>query len=615
MFHQQQISIWLFMTIQLTASNAMSEPVYIFSPDGDVSVRFATATDGNRENGLFYSILFHERGVIENSKLGFTIDGHSNLYTNWNVQNVERRLVERTNRFVYGEHESVPDRFKEAKISLLHKTSKLQMNLVIRSYNEGVAFRYEAPKQENFQSFTIDSEQTEFRFVDDFFAYEEHGTEGEYHRNRISTIRPRCETPLTVELENGALACVMEAQVTNYPRMWLQPIGNDQAAVQAQLGGKAKINTPFASPWRVVMLAERPGGLVEQNYLLKNLNPPNAIPNPEWIQPGTVIRCTQLNTKGGYSYIDFANAHNIDYVHFDAGWYGPEWEDDSDPRTPKDDLELRSLILYAQERDIGISVYVNRNHLAKYLDELLPLYQKWGIKIMKFGFVKVGKQQEMNWLYNAIKKAAKHKIMIDIHDSYRPSGISRTYPNLMTQEGIRGNEHMPTPEHNVTLPFTRYPAGAGDYTICYYSDRLLTTHAHQLAASVTMFSPLQFLFWYDRPDEYQGEKEIRLFENLPTVWDETKVIDGQIGDYITIARRKGEDWFVASMTDNNARTLRIPFSFLAPNKQYKAKQFFDSYEVNSRTNVGIKTIYVNAKTRLQTVAPAGGGQVFWVRPE
>ncbi|MBP8304677.1 MAG: glycoside hydrolase family 97 C-terminal domain-containing protein, partial [Phycisphaerae bacterium] len=179
-------------------------------------------------------------------------------------------------------------------------------------------------------------------------------------------------------------------------------------------------------------------------------------------------------------------------------------------------------------------------------------------------------------------------------------------------EGIRGNEHMPTPEHNCTLPFTRYVAGIGDYTICYYSDRLKTTHAHQLAMAVVSFSPLQWLFWYDRPSQYNGEPEVEFFRRVPTVWDDTKVIHGEIGQYATIARRSGEDWFMGTINNSQARPLQIPLTFLTPGKAYTARIYFDDPTVQTRTQVGIKTQPVDARTVLDVPLLAGGGQAVWI---
>jgi alpha-glucosidase len=217
---------------------------------------------------------------------------------------------------------------------------------------------------------------------------------------------------------------------------------------------------------------------------------------------------------------------------------------------------------------------------------------------------------------------------VDVHDEYRPTGFSRTYPNLMTQEGIYGNEEFPDATNNVTLPFTRFTQGAADYTICYYrrkfdqqtqpntahglvNARLLkTTSAHQLAMAVVYYSPLQHVYWYDKPSESRDEPELEFFDQVPTVWDDTKVVHGEIGRYITIARRSGEDWFVGTMTNNDSRTLSIPLDFLPEGKTYTAHIYYDDPKTKTRTQVGIKKLQVNHRSVIPTALLPSGGQAI-----
>jgi alpha-glucosidase len=210
-------------------------------------------------------------------------------------------------------------------------------------------------------------------------------------------------------------------------------------------------------------------------------------------------------------------------------------------------------------------------------------------------------------MHNAVKKAAEYQLMVDIHDEYRPTGFSRTYPNLMTQEGIRSNEEMPDATHNTILPFTRFLAGAADYTVCYYNDRIKNTHAHQLALSVICYSPIQFLYWYDKPSYYQGEKEIAFFDNVKTVWDDTKVLNGEIGKYVNIARKSGDEWFIGAITNVDAREISIPMDFLEKGINYNATIYFDDEKLNSRTNMNIKTEKVDNSQNLKFKLNASGG--------
>nr|MBD3623303.1 glycoside hydrolase family 97 C-terminal domain-containing protein [Sunxiuqinia sp.] len=233
----------------------------------------------------------------------------------------------------------------------------------------------------------------------------------------------------------------------------------------------------------------------------------------------------------------------------------------------------------------------------------------------KLCFVQIGLNRWSVLLHKAIQKAAEYQLMVDIHDEYRPTGFSRTYPNLMTQEGIRGNEEMPDATNNTILPFTRFLAGAGDYTICYYNNRIKTTHAHQLALSVVYYSPIQFLYWYDTPSMYKGEKEIAFFDKVKTVWDDTKVLNGEIGQYITVARRSGSEWFVGTITNNDVRTVEVPLSFLEPGKKYVATIYYDDDQLRTRTDVNIKMQKVDSSKTLTFDLKASGGVAVHIKPE
>jgi alpha-glucosidase len=198
--------------------------------------------------------------------------------------------------------------------------------------------------------------------------------------------------------------------------------------------------------------------------------------------------------------------------------------------------------------------------------------------------------------------------VVDIHDEFRPTGMSRTYPNLLTQEGIAGNETIPDAEHNTILPFTRFLAGAADNTICYFDPRIKTTRALQLALAVVYYSPLQFLYWYDRPSSYHGEPELEFWDKVKTVWDETKVIDGRPGEFVTVARRTGKDWFVGTIT-NTQRSVRIPFAFLPKGRAFRAHIYENGAGKN---DVALRSVEVTSASVIEAVLPAAGGQSIWL---
>jgi alpha-glucosidase len=448
----------------------------------------------------------------------------------------------------------------------------------------------------------------------------EYHVEGEYQRLDLAELDRPCERPLTLAYADGTYACLHEAACIDYSRMLLAPL-RGRCGVTSSLSGTVRGVAPLTTPWRAFIVGDRPGDLLERNDLIRNLNEPCAIEDTSWIKPGKTIREVTLSTAGGLACVDFAAARGLDYIHYDAGWYGHEYMDRPDARKVALDplrvggnpdhggLDLPKVVEYAKSKGIGVWLYVNRRHLERQLDELLPLYESWGITGIKPGFVQVGPQEWTRWLHDLVRKAAKHHLMVDVHDGYRPTGFSRTYPNFLTQEGVRGNEHMPTSRHNCTLPFCRYPAGAADYTPCYYNERIKNTRAHQLALPVVFYSPAMYLFWYDQPAAYQGEPEVEFWHDLPTVWDETRVLTGEIGEYVTVARRTGDTWYVGAITNEQERVLQIPLDFLAEGTDYDAFICADGDSSdNPRTHVAVRSLSLRAGDAIQARLAAHGGQ-------
>jgi alpha-glucosidase len=272
------------------------------------------------------------------------------------------------------------------------------------------------------------------------------------------------------------------------------------------------------------------------------------------------------------------------------------------------DIDMPKLCEYAKSKGIGVWVYVNQRALYQQLDQILPLYEKWGISGIKFGFVQIGSQEWTTWLHNAVKKCADHHILVDIHDEYRPTGWSRTYPNLLSQEGVGGNEEMPDAEHNTILPFTRFLCGPADYTPCYFNGRVQNTKAHQLAMPVVYYSPVTFLYWYDLPNAYKGEKELDFWKYCPTVWDESKALQGEIGEYIVQARRSGNDWFVGAMNGLQARDITLNTAdFLQKGKKYQVEIYNDDPTLNTRTKVSAAVQTIKAGKVLKLHLQSSGG--------
>ncbi|MFO7973603.1 MAG: glycoside hydrolase family 97 N-terminal domain-containing protein [Candidatus Hydrogenedentota bacterium] len=594
------------------------EPLEIRSPDKKVAVQFRLD-----KGAPSWAVAWEDRPILLPSRLGLKLADGTDYCTGLALVSSSKNSHNSTWKPVYGERSSIRDHYNALTVVLARQENPARrIRVDFRAYNEGAALCYTLPEQDGLEDFTIAEEMTQFRFGRDHRCYPVYSAQGVYEHVPLSKVKPGCERPLTVVIDDHTHAAVAEARLVDYARMRLRPVEKTPYTLAPRLASEVQGTAPYTTPWRLLMLGHTPGDLLERNYLLLNLNDPCAIEDPSWIQPGKIIREVTLTTNGGKACVDFAAEHNFQYIEYDAGWYGHENDEAQDattvsvdPKRSKGPLDLHEVIRYAAERGIGVWLYVNRRHLERQLDEILPLYQSWGVKGVKYGFVQVGRQQWTTWLHEAVRKAAEHELMVDIHDEYRPTGYSRTYPNLLTQEGIGGNETMPTPEHNLTLPFTRYLCGAADATICWYTDRIKTSHAHQLAASVVFYSPLQFLYWYDRPQQFQGEPELQFFDHLPTVWDESRVIQGEIGKYITMARRSHDSWYVGTMNAVERRTLKIPLDFLEAGKAYHANIYSDAVPSGGAPrDVLCETRSVRARDVLEADCAANGGQAIYLYP-
>lgn len=636
------ILIFFFSTLPLFAQEVISSTHKVLhSPDGNYLFSFYQKKQEDHTRQMYYAVSFKGKEVMLESEMGVLIENHlfesalgipndecKHWGDNLELIGVDTLSVNKTWQPVYGERELIRDQYNQLVLKfrkgseeagdMSHGYDKRRyyyMNVEIRAYNEGVAFRYHFPEAVNGLFLHITGEQTQFTLPEGTWAYYERWAQGPVHLLPLKNWNDEAERPLTLKLQNGLTVALAEANMIDYARGKFALSKKKANTLQLSMYASADIITPYNTPWRVIMAAERPVDLLNNNDLILNLNPENKIKDVSWIKPGKAIR-SGLSQAEAKACVDFAAERGLQYVHLDAGWYGPEMSMQSDATKVRQDkdIDFPSLTRYAANKGIGIFVYVNQRALYQQLDSILPLYKQWGIKGIKFGFVQIGNQQWSTWLHHAVKKCADYGILVDIHDEYRPTGFSRTYPNLLTQEGIRGNEEMPDATHNTTLPFTRFLAGAGDYTICYYNNRIKTTRAHQLALAAVYYSPLQFLYWYDNPSMYNGEPEIEFFDKVKTVWDDTKALDGVIGEFITVARRSGEEWFVGTITNNEARTVTVDFGFLPPGKKYEAKMYRDDDKINTKTKVRIDKKIVTSGTKLNVGLKPSGGQAIWLRP-
>jgi alpha-glucosidase len=607
----------------------------IKSPDGTISVLLNAPHGSSMKETASLSIEYLGKKVLLPSSLEVNLSG-TDFSNTLKVIRTESSSKNDSWINTFGERRIIPDNFNQVKFFL--RSEQLNINLICRVYNEGVAFAWEIPAQGNRDSITVSSENILFRFPADYRAWSAPRAQATYNWVALSKIAQGSERPLLIEYDSTLSIALAEAKLVDFARMKFDPDSSGGISIRSRLDGEVRKSLPFQSPWRVIMIGKNPGDLLEKNYLILNLNDSSEIKDVSWIKPGKVLREVTLTTSGAKAAIDFTSSHNMQYVEFDAGWYGPENKDESDaravnldPARSKGPLDMKEVISYANSKNIRILLYVNRKALEKQIDELLPIYKEWGIAGIKFGFVQVGTQDATAWLHESIRKVAAYQMVADVHDEYRPTGYSRTYPNFLTMEGIRGDEESPTNSHTLTTMFTRMLAGQGDNTICYYNERVekkMGSHASQLAKAVCIFSPLQFIYWYDKASpklnkddglwgttNYIGdEPEIVFFDNVPTVWDETKVLHAKIGDYAVIARRKGDEWFIGGINGDNERTLGINFNFLESGKIYSAKIYSDDLSVNTRTHVRIDTKDFDNKSFYSASLKPNNGIAIHLKP-
>ncbi|MEZ3521526.1 MAG: glycoside hydrolase family 97 protein [Muribaculaceae bacterium] len=511
---------------------------------------------------------------------------------------------------LYGERSTVRDRFNSATLHLSRKDkSDYRLDIEVRLYDQGLAFRYFFPEHPAAIFHKVTGDLTDYSFPDGTMAWSEKWAQATFDHTPVDSIVRPVERALTLELPSGKWAALLDADVDDWCLTRFEARPDRKGTLRSVMYSPVDIVTYYATPWKIVMAADSPGELIENNDIVLNLNP-RAEGDFSWVRPGKIMR-SAISTEAGLKTIDFCAEHKIPYMLFDWQWYMPCTSHDGDATQVVDKVDMQRVVDYGREKGVGVWLYVNQHALMKQMDELFPLLSNWGVAGVKSGFVQYASHRWAVWLHDMVRRAADNRLMMNIHDEFRPSGFSRTYPNLLTQEGICGNEEFPDATHNVTLPFTRMLNGAADYTICYYDKRLRNTHAHQLAASLVFYSPLQTIFWYDNPELYGGEPEIKWFEDLETTFDDTRVLSGYPSKGIVMARRKGDIWWGAAMANNEGGHQEIPLDFLEAGRRYIAEIYTDGGEkIKTRTHVKIERKKVKSNDTLHfDLLPRGGAAV------
>ena len=601
------VLVILFIILSTDSIAQVKKWCRVSSPGKQSNIEFGN----DRKGKLVYRVLYLGKEVVTWSGLELVKPGVASQESV-----VIKRKTIRNNRekfaWTLGEDDMITNDYNEIKLSC--NESSFQFNIIARVYDGSVAFRYEIPQQPGIYNHNQWKENTVFNFPEPFSIYQ-YNQETVFTPTNVNLLIKTCDLPAT--LSNGHLfMSIGEAENKSYTKAELKKgdIPNSLAITFVR-DTAVSLSAPFQTPWRTISVSKTAIGLHTYSQLFLKLTQPSEKGIPSWIKPGKLIRA-QLNTQSGLDCIDFAAKHHFQYIMFDAGWYGAEFRSSSDPTQVIPQIDMLKVIEHGKEKGIGVILYVNYVGLRAKLDTLLPLYKKWGVSGFKFGFVDGLTQKGLSWVVSAIKKVNDYGFILDIHDNYKPTGLSRSYPALLTQEGIRGDENSPDPFHTTVLPFTRFLAGPADFTFCYpntknsYSKNLKVSKAQQLALTVVYFSPLQSIFWYGQPNDYTNEEEIEFFKYVPTVWNESHYLAGDIGKNVSVARRKEDTWFIGNITGFEDWKHSIKLDFLTKGKIYTAT----IYEDDENGGIRKKVIRVKKGDVFSVDIKAKGGQAIIIQP-
>ena len=620
----------------------------VSSPSGKIQVKVSV------NETTSYSVLLDGTEIISPSFISLTLDDETVLGGNSKVRKVKTGTVnEIIKPVVQRKYATIKDEY-----NLLHLMFK-EYSLQFRTYNEGVAYRWVIEKK---GAYKVVGEAATFNFPADhniWFPEEESMAshqERDYLRLKLSDIDEDrfCSTGMLVDCGNNTKVYISESDLTDYPGMFLKGSKDNPNGLAGkfagvvlethQSGDRNVIPTKYAEyialcegsrsfPWRVMLITTDDAELVQSEIIYK-LAPTQKIDNTDWIKPGKVAwdwwnanNVYGVDFKSGVNnetykyYIDFASKYKLEYIILDEGWYHLE-----DILKVQDEINVEELVSYGEERGVGIILWVVWKALDDQLTKALDQFELWGVKGIKIDFMQRDDQWMVNFYEKIARECAKRQLLVDYHGAYKPSGLNRAYPNVISFEGVKGLENtkwsnLPDPELNVTLPFIRMVAGPMDYTpgamlnatkenfnSVFTQPMSPGTRCHQLGMYVVFESPLQMLA--DNPSNYYREPVCMEFlEAVPSVWDDTKVLDAKVSDYILIARRSGSTWFVGAMTDWDAREMDLDLSFLGEGN-YSMQIWKDGVNADKHASDFTKEErQVTSVSKLQINLAPGGGWV------
>ncbi len=670
--------IWICWLSASAASTKITSPQKVQSPDGHIAV-FCKLIDGVP----YYSAQYQGKTVIADSRLGFRLKNVPDLDRNFKIIACQRDSLDETWTQPWGEVAQVRNHYHELRLTLQETISPARtMHLVFRVFNDGIGFRYELPTQPNLTQIAIADELTEFNLTNAarcwwIKAYQPNRYEYLFQESSLNAI-DTVHTPFTIETRDGIYLSIHEASLYDYASMTIaktRPTRLKCDLVPWSDGVKVKSSTPMQTPWRTIQIARTPGDLIVSTLIL-NLNEPNKLADISWIKPGKYIGIWWGMHLGKYTwssgpkhgattanalrYIDFAAKYGFSGVlieGWNTGWDG-NWVQNGalfNFTQTHPDFDIETVAHYAASKNVMLIGHHETGadvlNYEKQMEDAFRFYQKYGVHIVKTGYVGHGRtikridengaiqrewhhgQYMVRHYRKVIETAAKYQIMLDVHEPIKDTGERRTFPNMMTREGARGMEYDAwspdggnPPDYLTILPFTRLLSGPMDFTPgildLFYEEykphnRVNTTLAKMLAYYVIIYSPLQMAA--DLPENYENQPAFQFICDVPVDWRTTRVLHAKIGDYLTIVRqdRHSPDWYLGSITDENSRTLKAQLDFLPADQVYVAEIYADAPQANWKTNPLAITIYkalVTNQTIFNIRLEPGGGQAVRFRP-
>lgn len=644
------------------------------SPSGDITLEFGLTESGQPS----YSAKYDDQAAIDRSLLGFDFRRAADLVDGMVVEEVDRSSADTTWEQPWGEQRLIRDHYNEMRLTLSESAAPARrMELVFRAYDDGIAFRYRLPEQENLDRMEILDELSEFNLSGDYSAWWTPALAGEKYeyltRNTPLEQVELVHTPLTLTRERGPALAIHEAVLKDYATMNLRGEGHSlkAALVPIHKGSPVKVEarTPFSTPWRTVQMADSETGLIT-SYLTLNLNEPNKLGDVSWVHPGKYVGiwwelhlekgtwhsgpkhgATTENTK---KYIDFAAQNGFDGVlveGWNRGWDGEWWNHGGGAfrfTEAYPDYDVDALSRYASDRGVYLIGHhetgAETDNYERQLEEAYDFLQQHGMKAVKTGYVETGElltnnnyhhgQRFVQHAGKVTRTAAEHKVMVVAHETVKDTGERRTYPNLVSREVARGQEYNAwaedggnPPNHTTIIPFTRMLAGPMDFTPGIFDltlpsrpdNQVNTTLAKQLALYVVIYSPVQMAA--DLPENYRKYPDaFQFIKDVAVDWETTRVLSGEIGQHVAIARqvRGGEDWFVGAITNEKARDVALDLDFLDAGRSYTATIYRDGEKADYRANPEsyvIESRRVNAGDKIRARLAPGGGMAISLAAE